>query len=94
MKDYNKAIGINPKHYKALHNRGLLKTVQNDNKGAVEDFTRAVVINPHYGDAYYNRGVAKLNLGQKDGACTDFKKARELGQIKSKAAIEKNCGGE
>jgi len=91
MKDYNKAIGMNAKHYKALYNRGLTKTTLNNNKGAIEDFSKAIELNSHYGDAYYNRGIAKLNLGQKEAACQDFRKAEQLSQINVKAALKKNC---
>ena len=41
MNDCNTAIGLNPDYAEAYLNRGIVKEVMKDFKGACEDFTKA-----------------------------------------------------
>ncbi len=78
LKDYTKAIKINPQYGDAYNNRGNVKLDLNIYKGAISDYTKAIKINPQYGDAYYNRGLAKENLKDFEGAIKDYTKAIEI----------------
>ena len=46
IKDYNKAIELNPDSEGAYYNRGLAKQNLEDYNGAIEDFTKTIEINP------------------------------------------------
>ena len=78
IKDYTKAIKINPKYSDALINRGNVKLDLNLYKEAIKDYTKAIEFFPQYGDAFYNRGLAKENLKDFKGAIKDYTKAIEF----------------
>ena len=78
IKEYTKAIKINPQYEDALNNRGNVKLDLNLYKAAIKDYTKAIKINPQYGDAYYNRGLAKENLNDFEGAIKDYTKAIKI----------------
>ena len=78
LKDYKKAIKINPQYSDAYNKRGNVKLDLNLYKEAIKDYTKAIKINPQYGDAYYNRGLAKENLKDFEGAISDYTKAIEI----------------
>ena len=78
IKDYDKALELNPDYANAYYNRGVAKGKLGDYKGAIEDFDKAIALNPNYADAYYNRGLARRDLGDHKGAEEDFAKAAEL----------------
>ena len=78
IKDYTKAIKINPQYSDAYNKRGNVKLDLNLYKEAIKDYTKAIKINPQYGDAYYNRGLAKENLKDFEGAISDFTEAIEI----------------
>ena len=75
IKDYSKAIEINPNFADAYYNRGRAKSTE---KGAIADYSKAIGINPNYADAYHNRGIAKLDLEDYEGAIADLSKAIEF----------------
>ena len=75
IKDYSKAIEINPNFADAYYNRGNAKSTE---KGAIADYSKAIGINPNYADAYHKRGIAKLDLEDYEGAIADLSKAIEF----------------
>ena len=78
LKDYKKAIKINPQYSDAFNNRGNVKLDLNLYKEAIKDFTKAIEFSSQYGNAYYNRGLAKENLKDFKGAIKDYTKAIEI----------------
>lgn len=70
--EFNKAISLDGKNYKAYINRANAKRVTGDHVGAIDDFSRAIAIRPDYSNAYYGRGNSKLDLGDLRGAIDDF----------------------
>ena len=78
LKDYKKAIKINPQYSDAFNNRGNVKLDLKLYKEAIKDYTKAIEFFPQYGDAYYNRGLAKENLKDFKGAIKDYTKAIEF----------------
>jgi len=92
LKDYNKAIELNPDYFKAYNNRAILKSskLQNDNE-ALKDFNKAIEINPNYADAYVGRGTSKYNIKDFKGACKDWNKAASMGNVQAQNQIEKYC---
>ena len=78
LKDYTKAIKINPQYSDAFNNRGNVKLDLNLYKEAIKDYRKAIEFSPQYGDAYYNSGLAKENLKDFKGAIKDYTKAIEF----------------
>lgn len=78
LKDYDKAIHLNPDFATTYINRGFALTQKGNTKGALEDYNKAIKLLPDYAMAYNNRGITKANSGDIDGAIIDFTKAIEL----------------
>ena len=78
IKEYDKAIKLDPKYTDAYYNRGSSKMYVKDYKGAVADFDKAIQQKPDFLNAYTNRGVAKLKLNDTKNAIKDFDSAIQL----------------
>lgn len=92
IKDYNKAIELNPSYFKAYNNRAIIETTDlKKDSAALMDFTKAVEINPDYADAYLGRGTLKFNSKDLEGACKDWQKAKDLGNTQAADQIKKYC---
>lgn len=78
LKDFNKAIEINPQYLGAYNNRGLVYRSTGDNTKAIKDFNKAIKINPDNATGYYNRGVSFNSLGNYNEAIDDFNKAIKI----------------
>lgn len=63
VKDYDRAIEINPQDAGAYNNRGLAFDNLGEHRKAIEDFNRAIEIAPQEAMIYSNRGIAYYNLG-------------------------------
>ena len=79
IKDFSKAIQIDPYNGLAYDYRGLSKKRINDLEGALFDFNKSIEIEPYNGASYNNRGMVFLSKGDRYLACKDFKKAVSLG---------------
>jgi tetratricopeptide (TPR) repeat protein len=77
IKDFDKAIELNPNDAAAYNNRGLAKKDLRQYAEAIQDYDKAIELNPNAA-AYYNRGIVKNYLGQYAKAIKDFDKAIEL----------------
>lgn len=78
--DFNTAINTDSTYYgawEAYDQRGSLKYLLHDFKGAIEDFTKVIYLNPLKADArlYYTMGAARLFIIDTVGAIRDFTKA-------------------
>lgn len=78
LKDFDKAIELNPNDADYFNNRGVVKQDLEDIIGAINDYTKAIELNPNDGLAYNNREFCKQILKDFDSSCTDAKKAKEL----------------
>ena len=86
LKDYEKAIQINPKNAIAYYNRGLLYQEQKKWDLALHDYNKAIQINPKNGDVYNNRGLIYNEQKQKrDLALHDYNKAIQINPKNEKA---------
>ncbi len=61
IRDYNKAIELNPNYINAYFNRGVVYGKQKKIVDAIRDYTKAIELNPNYTNAYINRGNAYKN---------------------------------
>ncbi|MCD4695936.1 MAG: tetratricopeptide repeat protein [Bacteroidales bacterium] len=91
LRDFSKAIELNPDYTMAYNNRGIIKGSTGDFRGALDDFNEAVSLEPGYADAIYNRGNAYYYLEQPDKACADWNEATKLGSAQAKIIFEKYC---
>ena len=55
LKDFTKAIEIDPKYSTACYNRNILYNLGRKEE-AIKDYTKAIEIDPKYSTAYHNRG--------------------------------------
>lgn len=78
MKNYTKAIEIDPQCAEAYSNRGVVLSDKGDYEGAIKDYNRAIQIDPGYELAYFNRGLEYYKHGDFDGADKDFSKALKI----------------
>jgi len=81
IKDYDKAIELDPDYGGAYHDRGLAHSNIGDYQSAIDDFTHAInapkKINSIY-YAYWNRAKAYASNNRFDKAIIDYTKAIEL----------------
>ncbi|HHT9125137.1 MAG TPA: tetratricopeptide repeat protein [Candidatus Brocadiia bacterium] len=78
IKQYDKALEINPNLADAYLNRGNAYYNKGENDRAILDFNKALEINSRYAEAYNNRGSAYDKKGEYDRAILDFNKALEI----------------
>ena len=73
--DYDHAILMDAKNYKAYYNAGGVNFLKKDYEKAIKLFTKAIGIKPDFGDAYNDRGSSYRMLRKFDLALADYKKA-------------------
>ena len=78
IKDYNKAIKLNPDYALAYYNRGSAYQSKDEIDRAIKDYNKAIKLNPNYASAYNNRGNAYQDKGEIDQAFKDYNKAIKL----------------
>lgn len=78
MKDFETAISMDDKLWKAYQNRGVSRAAQGDTKGATSDFEMVIRLNPDYANAWYNRAELKYDQGDFAGALQDYNRAIQL----------------
>lgn len=76
--DAEKAIALNPRNTTALNVRGIVKSLKNDEQGAIADYTRAIEIDPKAYKAYLNRAIGRTKLRDTEGAIADYTKAIQI----------------
>lgn len=75
IRDYDKALELNPEYVDALNNRGMIKGLKQQYAEAKQDFDAALAIRPDFAKALNNRGNANRFLGDAGAALADFDKA-------------------
>jgi tetratricopeptide (TPR) repeat protein len=79
IRDFERAIEIDPEYSKPFENRGGARLSQGDYPGAIEDFTQAIRLTPEgAATAFYNRGLAHDYLGNPVLAIEDYDEAIRL----------------
>jgi len=92
IKDFNKAIEIDPQNADTYFFRALAKDGLKDYQGAIADFNKVIAINPQYHHAYARRGLAKY-FSSRDlkGMCLDFKTGASLGNVHAQEGLNMFC---
>jgi tetratricopeptide (TPR) repeat protein len=79
LKDFNSAIGIEPRLGEAFVNRGAALIGQGHDAAGIAEIDRGLALNPSEPEkAYFNRALAKERLNDLKGAYYDYKRAAEL----------------
>ena len=78
IKGYTKAIMTNPINATAYFNRGRVKIIKKDYKGAIDDFTKALEIYQMDTNSYFLKGNANNAIGDYAGAIKDYTKVIEI----------------
>jgi len=81
IKDFSKAIKINPKYSEAFYMRGktyLENNREDDHENSYNDLSEAIRINPEFIDAYITRAELKLKKGSNIDAFEDYNKIIQI----------------
>ncbi len=78
VKEYSKAIELDPSFASAYHNRGILYNNLGEYPKSLKDYSKAIELNPTYVSAYYGRGNTYYDLREHQKALEDYNKAIEL----------------
>ena len=78
VKDFDKAIELNPKLASLYVMRGISKSYLDDTEGAMNDFNQAIKLDPKDSSAYSMRACVKIALGDLKGANDDLDMANKL----------------
>jgi PQQ-dependent catabolism-associated CXXCW motif protein len=91
IRDFSKAIELNPQHVEAYYNRGLAHAKKGDYGAAMTDLLEAATLDParnaevqallldkKYASAYFQRGRIELAKGAYDRAIADYDQAIQL----------------
>ncbi len=78
IRDYNKAIELDPNYAAAFCNRGIAYYNKKNYDTAIRDYDKAIEIDPNFAEAFYNRGLAYYNKKNYDTAIRDYTRAIEL----------------
>ena len=97
IKDYDKAIELNPKKSNYYYNRALAYSKQNDYDKAIRDLNQSIRLDPKFAAAYNNRGVAYERKGDYKRAIEDYDEAIRIDPkyeraIKNRDEAKKHLG--
>ena len=82
LKDYNKAIALNPNIDRFFNGRAeIYFNLATDSKYlnlAIEDYNKAIAINPNRGEFFVNRGTTYAKMGMNELALKDIEKGLQI----------------
>lgn len=78
IKDFSKAIRINPRIAGPYYNKGISLFKLAEYEDAIEEFNKSIELEPNFTNAYLNRGNCFNSLGKIDEAIDDFSKSLEF----------------
>jgi len=78
MTQFETAVELNFKHWKALHNRGVSYAMKNRHDEAVQDFSSTIRLHPGYANAWFNRAEVFMRQGKTDLAIENYSQAITL----------------
>lgn len=89
MRDYDKAIEMNPDFQFAYFNKANILCTQKDFRTAISNYSKAIEIDREFAEAYFNRGLTYLFIGDDAKGLADLSKAGELGIYKAYNLIQR-----
>ena len=78
IRDFTRAIELNPRHANAYHQRGFLRHEDGDWDGTIADYSKVIELSPHFAAAFCFRASAKYFKDERDGAIADATRAIEI----------------
>jgi len=75
LTQFETAVELNFKHWKALHNRGVSYAMNDRLDEAAEDFSATIRIHPGYANAWFNRAEVFMKQGKIDLAIENYSQA-------------------
>ena len=91
IRNYNKAIEIEPNNALLYGKRGNSYYQLGDFYKAISDYDQSLKLNPNDETIFFFRGMAKLNIGFIKGACSDWKMSSALGKEFPAETVSKYC---
>ena len=79
MKEFSRAIEIDPDYSFAYYNRALIYYMSGDLGSSLAEYNKAIELNPNNPYWTYERGFLYLQLGDQESAILDLEKSLELG---------------
>ena len=77
--DFLSSVENDEKNFRSLYYIGIVYSIQNDDKNAIEYFDKSLAINEYQSHVYYRKALAEYHLCDFKTAMDDIKKARQLG---------------
>src|SRR4030042_1797338 len=78
IREYSKAIELDPDNAVAWNNRGLASLYKEQYDLAIADYSKAIELDPGYAAAWNNKGVALQNLGRNEEALECYNMALQI----------------
>ena len=78
LEDFQRAVELDPRNWRAIHNRGVSLAQSGKYKEAMADFDRTIDLQRRFVKAYFNRGELRYELGQFAEAIEDYNLAIRL----------------
>ena len=78
IKDFNKAIEINPRFESAYDNRGTVFFLTNRLDDALKDYNKAIELKPDFAETFEHRGALLIQLKRYKEAIYDYNKLIEM----------------
>lgn len=78
FEDFDAAVALDGKQWRAIHNRGVSHALLGDTEAAIADFTRTIELNPGFGNAWFNRGELMYENRDFAAAVRDYNQALRL----------------
>jgi tetratricopeptide (TPR) repeat protein len=79
---FEKAISLDPKHYRAITNLGNLALESNNLDEAISKYEGALKLNENFANAHHNLAVAYRKKGMVSKSVSELKKAQRVSQQK------------
>ncbi len=90
ISDFNTAVRVDSKCWRALHNRGVLLAQAGQFESAFDDFHHTIELNPGFAKAFANRAALYVLAGELEPALTDYERAIEIDP--NLAVAQRGCG--
>ena len=85
LKDFKKALRLNPKSSSAYNNIGYVQMMNKDYTSARKNYQKAIDFDPNNPDAHTNMGLLNFYTGNKQGAIKKFRDALRINPSHSNA---------
>jgi tetratricopeptide (TPR) repeat protein len=78
FKDFDAAVSLDARQWRAVHNRGVSYAMLGNQSAAIADFTRAIELNPKFANAWFNRGELLYEKRDFASALRDYNQVVKL----------------